>query len=205
MHLHFEGLDLAGKSTVCRRFREQARGDWQVRHNALAPDNRVYALADELRRAGHAAEPIGWLYHAALLFDLKSFTPPPCDTLQDSTILLRSLAFHTVQGTPGLVDRLEALIERHPRFDRSFVLVASHETRLQRLAIRRPQNLGPEDFLVRDDPRRFFAMEAVLVDRATRHFAATVIDTSGPLDQGRLEVVFRHMPELERDAPTGGA
>lgn len=204
MYLHFEGLDLAGKSTVCRRFCEQARGTWTVRHNSLITNNRVYVLADELRRVGHAPEPIGWLYHAALLFDLEQFEQPATDTLQDSTILLRSLAFHRVAGTTDLTDRFEVLLDRHPRFSRSFVLVADHETRLARLAIRRPQNLGPEDFLVRDDPQRFFAMERVLVDYAERNFAATVVDTSGPLDKGRLDVVFRHLPELERDQAAPG-
>jgi hypothetical protein len=86
--------------------------------------------------------------------------------------------------------------DRHPRFDRSFVLVADHQTRLERLAKRRPQNLGPEDLLVRDKPELFYAMERQLVDYATRHFGAVVVDTSGELDVSWLENIFQHMPEL---------
>jgi hypothetical protein len=198
MQLHFEGLDLAGKSTVCRRLRQQARGEWEVRHNALTPDNRAHALADEVRKAGGSPETVGWVYHAALLLDLDCYRPPAANLIQDSTILLRSLAFHKVRCTPGLVDRLEALLERHPRFDHSFVCVASHEARLRRLQVRRPENLGPEDLLVRDDPRTFFAMEQALLDYATRHFAAAVLDTSGLEEQERLDMVFRHLPGLER-------
>lgn len=116
--------------------------------------------------------------------------------------MLRSIAFHKVRGTPALADRLESLNDRHPRFDRSFVLVADHQTRLDRLAKRRPQNLGPEDFLVRDEPVRFYAMERQLVDYATRHFGAVVLDTSGELDVSWLENVFQNMPGLRRDQAT---
>jgi len=202
MHVHFEGLDLAGKSTVCRLFREHTRGEWQVRHNALVPENPIYDLADRLRKEGRGEESVGWLYHAALLLDLEQYEPTDGDVIQDSTVLLRSLAFHKVRGTPGLADRLETLLDHHPRFDRSFVLVADHQTRLERLAKRRPQNLGPEDFLVRDAPERFYAMERQLVDYAIRHFGAVVLDTSGELDVSWLENVFQHMPGLRRDQAT---
>ncbi len=202
MHIHFEGLDLAGKSTVCRLFREHARGEWQIRHNALVPGNPIYDLADRLRREGRGEESVGWLYHAALLLDIEQYDPNEGDIIQDSTILMRSLAYHKVRGTPGLADRLESLIDRHPRFDRSFVLVANHQTRLERLAKRRPQNLGPEDFLVRDDPERFYAMERHLVEYATRYFGAVVLDTSGELNVSWLDNIFQHMPRLRRDQAT---
>lgn len=199
MQVHFEGLDLAGKSTVCRLFLQHVPGEWQVRRNALLPDNPIYQLADRLRKEGTGDESVGWLYHAALLLDLERYEPPRGNVIQDSTILLRSLAFHRVHGTPGLADRLETLLDRHPRFDRSFVLVADHQTRLERLAKRRPQNLGPEDLLVRDKPELFYAMERQLVDYATRHFGAVVVDTSGELDVPWLENIFQHMPELRSD------
>lgn len=194
--IHFEGLDLAGKSTVCRLFREHARGEWQVRRNSLIVDNPVYDLADRFRKERKDEEMVGWLYYAALLLDLEQFEPAADPVIQDSTILLRSLAFHKVRGTPFLVDRLESLIDRHPRFDRSFVLVADHQTRLERLAKRRTQNLGPEDLLVRDTPERFYAMERLLVDYATRYFSAVVLDTSGELDVSWLENIYQLMPEL---------
>jgi hypothetical protein len=42
-------------------------------------------------------------------------------------------------------------------------------------------------------------MEGVLVDYATRYFQATVIDTSDLESQKRLVMVFRHLPELQKD------
>jgi thymidylate kinase len=197
MYIHFEGLDLAGKSTVCQLICQHTQGNWQVRRNALTMNNSIYELADRMRRekAGNE-ETIGWLYYAALLFDLEQFEQPVGNIIQDSTILLRSLAFHKVRGTPVLVERLEVLLDQHPRFDRSFVLVADHQTRIERLAKKRACELGPEDFLVRDDPKRFYTMEHQLVDYATRHFDAIVLDTSGELDFSWLEKVIQHLPNL---------
>jgi thymidylate kinase len=199
MRVYFEGLDLAGKSTVCRLFREHVRGNWQVRRNTLLPVNPIYDLADRFRKDRENEEIVGWLYYAALLLDLERYQPSQEDVIQDSTILLRSIVFHKARGTPILADCLERLIDRHPRFDHSFVLVADHKTRMDRLAKRRPQNLGPEDFLVRDDPERFYAMERQLVEYATRHFDAVVLDTSGELDVSWLDNVFRHIPNLLRN------
>ena len=208
MHIHFDGLDLAGKSTLCKRFKERAGGNWEVVHNALVADNPVWELADRLRKEGcYGDQTIGWCYHAALLADREAYRPPAAEEnrLQDSTILLRSLAHHTVAGTPGLPAALTELLECHPRFDKSFVCVASTEVRCRRLSVRRKENLAAEDFIVRDDPGRFQAMEEVLVEHAVRHFDATVIDTSDMEqeehrlpDDGReptsLDLVFAALP-----------
>lgn len=208
MYIHFEGLDLAGKSTLCRRFTERASGDWEVAHNALTANNPVWSLSDRLRKEDRYSEAtIGWCYHAALLADLEDFRPPGAgvNRLQDSTILLRALAHHIVAETPGLPAALTELLESYPRFDRSFVCVASFEVRCRRLTVRDKKNLGPEDFIVRDDPGRFRAMEEVLVEYAVRHFDAMVIDTSNleqeqhrtPDDGGEptsLDLVFAALP-----------
>lgn len=179
MHIHFEGLDLAGKTTLCRRFRQHEGGDWEVHHNSLDPGNPVWQLADRIRKEdSYSEETIGWCYHAAMMADFEGYRPPDGNRLQDSTVLLRSLAYHTVAGTPGLPGALKALLDRHPRFDRSFVCVASVEARLRRLSIRRKENLSAEDFIVRDDLKRFSDMEEVIIDLAQRHFDAVIIDTS---------------------------
>lgn len=148
MYILFEGLDLAGKSTVCRRFQANAAGEWSIRSNSLVQDNPVFELANRLRKENAlSAETLGNLFHVALLTDLERFSVPSSDVIQDSTIVLRSLAYHTINHTPRLPQLLEALLEHHPRFDQAFVCSASREVRLQRLAIRRKENLGPEDFL----------------------------------------------------------
>lgn len=202
MRILFEGLDLAGKSTVCRRFREQAAGDWTIRRNALALGNRVHALADELRKAdGLEDEALGWLYLAALRADialLETEGAPSGNILQDSTILVRSLAHHTACGRTKLVQLFRSLADSFPRFDHVFLCVADRDTRLKRLAKRRKTELSPEDFLVRDDYDRFQSMEGVVTDFVTTQLGGIVIDTSGLEQEERLSMVFRHCPDLEK-------
>lgn len=181
-YLHIEGMDLAGKSSVCRRFGQGAGQPLLLRRNALSGDNPIFDLADRLRREdAFGTATLGHLFAAALMADLERFEWPIRPALQDSTVLLRSLAFHTVAGTPHLRDILEALLAKHPRFDASFVLTASHARRLERLEARRiaaPDEIAADDLLVVRQPALFFAMEDCLIDLAQRHFGATVIDTS---------------------------
>jgi len=203
MRILIEGLDLAGKSTVCRRFLEQARGSWLLRRNALVENNRVYALADELRRADVLPdEPLGWLYLAAQRADLahlgSSHPDSDREILQDSTILVRSVAHHAARGRTELVRQFIELVPALPRFDHAFVCVADRETRLRRLAKRRPENLGPDDFIVRDDFATFNRMQDQVIDLVTTHFGGVVIDTSGLENEERLAMIFDRLPELER-------
>ena len=203
MRILLEGLDLAGKSTICRRFVEQARSSWVVRRNSLVENNRVYALADELRRADALAdEPLGWLYLAAVRADLAELArlKPAAvqDILQDSTILVRSVAHHSVRGRSELVRQFVDLAPGLPRFDHAFVCIADRETRLRRLAKRRPENLAPDDFLVRDDFAMFNRMQEQVIELVTTRLGGIVIDTSGLEDEERLAMIFDRLPELER-------
>ena len=203
MRILMEGLDLAGKSTICRRFVAQARGSWVVRRNSLVENNRVYTLADELRRADALAdEPLGWLYLAALRADLAQLATlqhdETQDILHDSTILVRSVAHHSARGRSELVRQFVDLAPAMPQFDHAFVCVADRETRLRRLAKRRPENLGPDDFLVRDDFATFTRMQEQVIELVTTQLGGIVIDTSGLEDGERLAMIFDRLPELER-------
>src|SRR5438270_13332793 len=117
-----EGLDLAGKSTLARNLeRELTRRGVRVRvsRNALCPDNPIAALADQLRRDPSAGlVETGALFLAAHLWDARHFRPPPEGTihLQDSC-WLRTLAYHTMQGTPGIPELLRQAVPTFPRFD----------------------------------------------------------------------------------------
>lgn len=178
MYLHFEGLDLAGKSTLCKRIAEKLSIE-KIRQNSISEDNQLYAKANELRKGDLMdTASLGWLYYAAMLVDFEKFNTPNFNLIQDSTILLRSLAFHLAMNTPILPDYFIGKIDKHPKFDFSFVLVASRESRLERLEKRRKNQLGPEDFIVRDNPELFYAMESILVDFSVKYFKAEIIDTS---------------------------
>jgi thymidylate kinase len=181
-YVHFEGMDLAGKSTATRLFAERSGEEWAVCRNSMDPDNPLFQLADSLRvEDAYSAETLGNLYVAALMADVERFKRPEVNTIQDSTILLRSMAYHAVNQTPRIVEAFKDVLPTHPRFDRSLVFTASIEARQGRLQQRmrdNPEEVAPDDLMVLRKPEKFMAMEKVLVDLATTAFGSTVIDTS---------------------------
>lgn len=181
-YLHFEGMDLAGKTTATQNFIKSTGSEWDIRRNSLSSENPIHLLADSLRRVGaYDAEVLGNLYVAALMADVRSFRWPDKDTIQDSTIILRSIAFHTVRGTPRIKEVLLDLLPEHPRFDASFVFTANIEERVKRLQQRiaqAQQEVTGEDMMVINKPEKFMAMEAVLINVSRQAFHSVVVDTS---------------------------
>jgi thymidylate kinase len=179
--IHIEGMDLAGKSTATRGLLSQ-RPRAVLRRNALTVNNSIYDLADELRRKDRAtSEALGHLYIAALMHDLDHLVIDGEPTVQDSTILLRSLAFNTQIGAKQVVDALLDLVAAHPRFGATVVLTASLEARYERLAKRQrelPDEVAPDDLMIHDAPEMFLAMEQSLIAYARELFDATIVDTS---------------------------
>ena len=198
MIIHFEGLDLAGKSTLTRRFIANAPGQWLTRRNRLTEENPVHDLAEHYRlNGGLHTETLGELYLTALLVDLETWRRPAGNIVQDSTILLRSHAFYAARGSRRLADRFEELMETHPKFDRSFVCTCSREVRLERLGKRRKENLGPEDFLIVSDPGLFAETERILIETATRHFGAETIETDHLRSDDDVAWLLERLPELD--------
>lgn len=178
--LHIEGLDLSGKSTLCRLLRDRMGAEMRV--NSLMPPgvNSIHAAAERLRKADAIpAAPLGGIYYAALLRDLELYELPSSPVVQDSSLILRSIAFHSVFGDRALAEAFRALLPRHPRFGATVVLWASDEVRRSRLEGRcSRRNDNPEDFLVIRDPDGFHRMQDVLFETAQREFGATLVDTS---------------------------
>jgi len=200
-YIHIEGMDLAGKTTATHNFIKNTGREWDIRRNSIVPNNPIYILADSLRRAdAYDAEVLGNLYVAALMGDIRSFEWPDKDTIQDSTILLRSIAFHTVKGTPRIVEVFHEMAPQHPKFDASFVFTADIETRLRRLQSRmenEPCQISSEDLLVRDKPEKFIAMEAALIDLARNSFHSVIIDTSTLTPNMVVQRMLDNLPSLK--------
>lgn len=193
IYVHFEGMDLAGKTTAAKDFVAQTKKEWELRRNSIVKNNPIYRLADQLRlENAYDPEVLGNLYVAALLADVKVFQWPDRNTVQDSTILLRSLAVHTVLATPRIKEALLDLVPEHPKFDHSFVFVATLETRLKRLKQRLQDDPGQVSFgdlMVRNDSQTFLKMEECLVHYAQRIFGSMLIDTSSLAQEGIIDKI----------------
>lgn len=145
-----EGMDLAGKSTLVRNLRVELerRGiPVRVSRNALCPDNPIARVADELRRDPAAGLlETSALFLASHLWDARHFAPPPPGTihLQDSC-WLRTLAYHTVRGTPGIPQLLRRAMPTFPRFDAAVFVTAALIERQRRLLKREVEQPGVND------------------------------------------------------------
>lgn len=202
-YLHIEGLDLSGKTTLAHNYADASPLEWQINSNALGQGNPIWELADDLRKKdAYDAEVVGNVYVAGLMADIRSFKELQIHTIQDSTVALRSLAYHIVHGTPRLADALQDLVKEHPRFDASFYLAATIEARLQRLDKRmreHPEEIAPDDLMVVRNPERFMAMEGVLREWSTKIFNSVVIDTTNMTPEMVLEEVNRqYEPRVEQ-------
>ena len=200
MFILFEGLDLSGKSTLCRALRD--RLGWEMRRNSLLPpgSNPAHERAEQSRlgRAASDAE-IGKMYLEALRADLENFRPSGHPVIQDSTLVLRSIAHHDAAGNDELAAAFRAFLPLHPRPLLAVVCKTSREVRLRRLEGRvSRRNDADEDYIVRDDPERFARMEATLEQAAREQFNARILDTSRLEDSGHraslIEEIIRLLP-----------
>lgn len=173
-----EGVDLSGKSSVIKHLVKKHK-DWRHQHYTIVGSNNILDVAREIEKDG--SEWIGHLYVKALEKDLHFFKWPETNTIQDSTILLRSLAYHAAAKYTKIVHELETLALRHPKFSVSYVFTASIEVRKERLKERmqsEPKRVTANDLKVIRDPEFFLRMESAMVDYAQTLFGAMVIDTS---------------------------
>jgi len=181
-HLHIEGMDLSGKTSLVANYIERSDSEWHVKHGILNEDNPIRSLADQLTSSGrYSQEVIDELYITGIAADIETYVRPELDTIQDSVIALRALAWHVVNGNKNTADKIEALLIRHPQFDRSLYLTANMQRRQERLAIRERENptkVNSKDLLVREDPERFARMEKILQRYVVDLFDAHIIDTS---------------------------
>jgi len=182
MDYHIEGLDLAGKSTVTEALYGILLPEVVLRRNTLLPDNAFHKEVDQMRLDNSIdSKSLGWLYVDVLENDLKHFQWPECNYIQDSTLLIRSLAYHTAKENHDITSKLWSLVEFHPKFSRSIVLTASIEKRVERLEMRRqnnPNEVAEDDLLVIKNPNLFLEMEHNLVSFSQQIFDSVLLDTS---------------------------
>jgi thymidylate kinase len=199
-YIHFEGMDLAGKSTATQLLAGDPTELWEIRSNSLDPDNQLFQLADNLRKdQAYSATTMGPLYVAASLADIEHFKRPEVNTVQDSTIIVRSMAWHAINGTPGVVESFTDILPQFRVFDRSFVFTASIRARQQRLAKRMdeaPETVDADDLVVIRKPERFMAMDAKLIEIAQTGFDALLIDTTDMTTDDVQSVIREELQKL---------
>lgn len=196
--IHIEGLDLAGKSTICRYI--EKLGNFSKRNNTLLPPNcnPLHVATEKLRKQDLMPNTdLGWMYYGVLLIDLKEYKNNLSDLmLQDSTIIARSIAYHSVFGDKDLAKKFRELLPEHPKFTFSCLLTASESVRLERLKGRISRNNdNPEDYLIRSNPAGFFKMEEILAEIVQNDFNGIIIDSSNLEQDGEKERIAKFIWE----------
>lgn len=179
--LFFEGMDLAGKSTVAKEFAETSVLTWEIHNKKLSKINPIFDFTSNLgRQEIYQADVLGHMYIAALIDDLNRFKRDK-NIILDSTILLRSMNYYKEHGYERIVEEFEKLAYQYPRPDKFFYLTADIETRKRRLFKRInefPGLVSSNDMLVVNNPERFIRMDESLKNLSIKYFKSEVIDTS---------------------------
>jgi len=177
-HILLEGSDLSGKDSVGKEFVSLQPDVWNVSATTLSNGNNpIRELADTLASGDkYASDTIGLAYAAALKLDIDNYASPEVSTVQISTILIRSLAYHSAHNNHLVRHALEDLAQMHPKFDKAFMLTASREARLARLAMR--SNPSSHDMLFVSDPKLASRIEDSMAEYVQELFNSEIVDTS---------------------------
>lgn len=195
-----EGLDLAGKSTLCQSLATRLEKSGYVvtiAKNNLLGENVVGKLGKEYAATAHAAKlETGALFLASHFYDTTLFKRPIKGHMhvQDSS-WLRTISYHTMQRTPIIPSLADALFEAHPIFGTVIYLTASMEVRRQRIMTRESTNPGmntPGDFLSFVNPDFVAEHDRKLIE-ITRNFYpwVKVIDTTDSTPEDTSDVGWR--------------
>lgn len=188
-----DGMDLSGKSTILKEIKNNDQ-KWDSYHIGLSHDKSMYSVANHINRNGDwSAREIGYLYLAGLELDIYNFKYPTLPTIQDSCVLLRAFAHHSVYGNMDIIKRLEKLAEQHPKFSKSFVFTVDIKTRIKRLNDRLILNLGKvdkSDNIIITNPELFIGMDNAIVKYAKKYFQAEIINTANLSIQETVRLVL---------------
>lgn len=162
MRVLIDGMDLSGKSTLCRGLVERLqRAGVPARRNlgglTHGAAHRFTQRAWRQRPPGDGL--VGWGFVASALTDALTRPEPP------GVIVQEAYAQHTIAlaegfGHPAVSRAMRALAPALPHFDHLFYLGATLETRRARY-VTRGVNDGM-DALIFEDPARFSRIEARL-------------------------------------------
>lgn len=203
MFIYIEGMDLSGKTTLANNLSSRLKGEWIIQSNALTKNNNVWTLADSARKNQSLDEDIiGYLYSIAMMVDVRNFNLTRYSNLiQDSTIAIRSLAYHSVLRTPTLPEQLKKSVSRIPAPDLTIYLMADIKTRITRLRQREidnPEEVAPDDLMVINNPERFTKMEKMLLKFTTRYFSPIIIDTSSITKDDVCELAINEIRKVTK-------
>jgi thymidylate kinase len=195
-----EGLDLAGKTTLCEGLVQKLEAIGLVvvlsknnllGQNAVGTRAKKYALGTPVTNLETGA-----LFLASHFYDTTLFKMPleGMVHLQDSS-WLRTVSHHSMHGTPVVPELAEVLFDAHPKFGTVIYLTADIEVRKQRVLEREARCPGtntPGDYMSHTDPNFVIRHDRRLLGITRRFYPdVCVIDTSSMSGEETIEAGWK--------------
>lgn len=179
-----EGLDLAGKTTLCKKILEKYPDKFIYRKGTYSQNNELYRETIEKSKSGkYSDEVIAWMYVAVAKheLDLIKGMKGYCDKiiLQDSFFPNRTIGFHCMENREELLKAVHALIKQFESPMQTFYIYSDLSTRKERF-IERQKIKKPAfgDNLVLEDENKALMRERYFRNYMVRQYGAKVLDNS---------------------------
>lgn len=180
--VQIDGLDLAGKTSTIRFLKNQFTGDTVVNHISYLgtrKSNPKLKDAEILHESNATSKDKIKGFFDALSHESSLYNHPECNVIQDSSILMRTMAH---QGSNSYAGELfSTIVPSLPKFDLFVILTADLDSRIQRLEKRKQeltQEITVDDSLILTNPDLFFAKENQLIKYSKLWFDPLILDTS---------------------------
>lgn len=195
-----EGLDLAGKTTLCNGLAERLKNLGfciNLSKNNLLGRNLVGKRAKDYALGAHTTNlETGALFLASHFYDTTLFKLPDegCVHIQDSC-WLRTVSYHLMRETVIIPELADALFEAHPKFGTVIYLTTSLDVRRFRIQQReaaRPGSNTPGDYMSFTDPDFVTRHDKKLLETTRRFYPEVdIIDTSVMDAEAMIEAGWR--------------
>jgi thymidylate kinase len=180
--VQIDGLDLAGKTSTIRLLKSQLDGETRVNHISYLgtrKSNPKLKEAEILHEGSGTSKDKIKGFFEALSYESGVYNHPECNVIQDSSILMRTMAH---QGSNSYAEELfSTIVPNLPKFDRFVILTANLDSRIQRLEKRKQestQEITVDDSLILTNPDLFFSKENQLIKYSKLWFDPLILDTS---------------------------
>jgi thymidylate kinase len=180
--VQIDGLDLAGKTSTIRLLKSKLVGETKVNHISYLgtrKSNPKLKEAEILHEGSGSSEDKIKGFFDALSHESSIYNHPDCHVIQDSSILMRTMAH---QGSNTYAEELfSTIVPSLPVFDLFVILTADLDSRIQRLEKRKKestQEITVDDSLILTNPDLFFSKERELIKYSKLWFNPLILDTS---------------------------
>lgn len=201
-----EGLDLVGKTTLCKGLVNSHPSEFVYKKGIYSDSNELYQEVVKKSKLGiYSEETIAWMYIAAARHELDLMSKEQNKQndkiiVQDSFFLNRMIGVHGIKNRENLIKEIDHLIKKFQFPQQVFYVYADIDTRKKRFQERKSSKEPAfGDKLVLEDREDAILREYIFRRYITRRYNAEILDNSN-IDINRLmDAVYHRIKNREKD------